>query len=72
MTETEQLFGKVRRWKDGDRLWAENDWVRGVYVVTAEPDKVGSIGLHGPDQMCVEFISEDKALLWKDAPIGAG
>ena len=60
----ERVFGNVRRWRDGERLWAENDWVTMVYVVTDDTELVGSVGLHGEDQMCVEFISPQTAELW--------
>lgn len=63
--DMERLFGRVRRWKEGDRLFAENDWFRGAYVVTDNRSKVGSMGLHGPDQICVEFISAEKGKLWE-------
>jgi hypothetical protein len=56
----------VKRWKTGDILWAENDFVRGVYVVASDPRKVGTLGFHGPDEICVEFISEDQGHLWDE------
>jgi hypothetical protein len=58
-------FGEVRRWKEGDVLWAENDFIRMAYAVTDDTDLVGSIGLHGPDQLCVEYISPTTAALWQ-------
>lgn len=52
--ETEKLFGPVRRWKEGDILFAENDWISGAFVVTDDREKIGQLGLHpyGADQMC--------------------
>jgi len=59
------LDGPVRRWKTGDILHAENDILRMAYVVTRDPEKVGTLGWHGPDQICVEYISPQSGSLWE-------
>lgn len=50
-------LGPVKRWRDGDIIFVENDWIRMAYVETDDPSKVGTLGLHGPDRMCVEYIA---------------
>lgn len=72
----DQPFGPVRRWREGDRYYAENDFVRMVYVVADDPEKAGNfgrLGLHGPDQMCVEFVTADVVKNWvSDGASAAG
>lgn len=63
----EQVFGKVYRWRVGDIFFAKNDWISMAYAVTDDPAKVGTVGLHGPEEMCVEFIGADKAKLWDNS-----
>jgi hypothetical protein len=62
-----KLFGPVRRWKDGERLWAENDFATVVSVATDDPAKLTGwrLGLHGPDQMCVGYITREEAKAWE-------
>lgn len=60
----EAWFGKVIRWRDGDRLYSKNDFVTLVSVATDDPEKVGKLGLHGDDQMCVMFIDQATADKW--------
>lgn len=57
-------FGKVVRWCDGERLYAKNDFVTMVYVATDDAEKVGQLGLHGPDQMVVKFVDRAAADRW--------
>lgn len=57
-------FGKVFRWCDGQRLYSKNDFVTMVYVATDDAEKVGQLGLHGEDQMCVQFIDQATAEKW--------
>lgn len=57
-------FGKVVRWRDGERLYARNDFVTLVYVATDDASKIGQLGLHGDDQMCVKFIDRAAADKW--------
>lgn len=57
-------FGETRRWKDGDILHAENVFISGAYVVTDDKSKVGSLGFHGPRELCVEYISAEAAKVW--------
>lgn len=57
------IFGPVKRWKDGDVLWAENDILLMAYVVTDDFAKVGTIGLHD-NRIYVEFINADQAKAW--------
>jgi hypothetical protein len=52
-----------RRWRDGERLYVENDFVTMVYVATEDESKHG-LGLHGEDQMCVIYISPAAAAPW--------
>lgn len=54
--------GNIKRWKDGDLLWAENDWVKMAYAVSGDPAKIGNIGIVGDTY--VEFITEKQARLW--------
>jgi hypothetical protein len=57
-------YGKVIRWRDGERLYTKNDFVTLVCVATDDPEKVGRLGLHGDDQMCVKFIDQATADKW--------
>ena len=59
------IFGEVRRWKEGDILWAENDIIRMCYVVAENDSMVGHEGWHGPQQIWVEYISPDMAKAWE-------
>lgn len=52
----------VRRWRDGDVLWAENGFVTMAYVVTDKLRDVGTLGVHG--DLFVEYISAQQAKLW--------
>lgn len=70
-TELDRLFlspqfGPIRRWKEGDILWLENELAIIAYAVTDDPEKIGSLGLHGPDEMCVQYISIEQAKPWND------
>lgn len=58
-------FGKVRRWKDGDILYAENDAVLMAHVVTDDLTKLGQLAWHGPNKICVEYVSPKTASLWE-------
>jgi hypothetical protein len=40
-----KIFGRIRRWKEGDILFAENNWVSGAYVVTTDPEKLSGFRL---------------------------
>ena len=53
-----------RKWREGDILYAENDWVRMAFVVTDDLTKLGQMGWH--NDICVEYISADTAKLWPD------
>lgn len=59
-----RAFGPTRRWRDGDILHAENDFISGAYVVTDDKSKVGELGFHGPRELCVEYISPEAAKVW--------
>lgn len=61
---TDAWFGKVVRWRDGERLYSKNDFVTLVYVATDDAEKVGHLGLHGDDEMCVKFIDRATADRW--------
>jgi hypothetical protein len=63
------VFGPIRRWRDGERLYAENDLVTMVYVVTEDVSKHG-LGLHGEDQMCVIYIPRVAAAPWASVTNG--
>jgi hypothetical protein len=65
MSETVAVFGPVHRWKDGDILRASNDWVSMAYVVADDPRKIGHMGWHGPDEVCVEYITQEQGRLWE-------
>jgi hypothetical protein len=67
MNEQTALFGSVRRWKEGDILWASNDWIGGAYVVTDDPREVGHMAWHGPKEICVEYITAEQGKLWDQA-----
>jgi hypothetical protein len=64
----------TRRWKDGDVLWAENDFCRIAYVPTDDPAKLAGwrMGLHGPEKLCVSYITLDQAKLWESLPDSNG
>lgn len=64
MSETDEVFGKVCRRKDGDILYASNEWVSMAYVVADDPRKIGHMGWHGPDEICVEYITPEQGKLW--------
>lgn len=61
-------LGPVRRWKEGDILYAENDFVRMAYVVTDDHEKLSGwrLGLHpyGDTEICVGYITHDQAKAW--------
>jgi hypothetical protein len=57
-------YGKVVRWRDGERFYLKNDFVTMVYVATDDAEQVGQLGLHGDDQMCVKFIDRETAEKW--------
>lgn len=58
-------FGPVRRWKEGDILYAENDLATMAYVETNDISKVGTGGFHGPKEIWVEYIGPRTAALWQ-------
>jgi hypothetical protein len=60
----EPWFGKVVRWRDGERYYVKNDLVTLVSVVTDDCEMVGQLGLHGDDQMVVKFIDQATADGW--------
>lgn len=62
--KTDAWFGKVIRWRDGERRYSKNDFVTLVYVATDDPEKVGQLGLHGDDKMVVQFIDQATADKW--------
>lgn len=62
--KSDPWFGKIVRWIDGERYYVKNDFVTLVSVVTDDPEKVGRLGLHGADQMCVKFIDQATANKW--------
>lgn len=64
MSETDEVFGKVYRRRDGDILYASNSWVSMAYVVSADPRKIGHMGWHGTDEICVEYITPEQGKLW--------
>lgn len=59
-------LGPVRRWKEGNVLFAENDFIKMAYAVTKVPEKIGTLGWYGKGQnaICVEFISESVSHAW--------
>ncbi len=67
-TDECESIGGVRRWKDGDILYAENDWLLMAYVVTDDVSKLDALKIHGPDEVFVQLISADQAEPWRDAP----
>lgn len=58
----------TRRWREGDILFAENDWVKTADVVSDDPKKLGGLGLglhpYGDSQMCVGYITAEQAKAW--------
>lgn len=64
----DDLAKPTRRWREGDILFAENDWVLTAVVVTDDPKKLEGwrMGLHpyGEDQMCVGYITAEHAKAW--------
>lgn len=63
------VSGPIKRWRDGERLYVENDLVTMVYVATEDRSKHG-LGLHGEDKMCVIYISPTAAAPWASLPNG--
>lgn len=59
-------LGPVKRWKDGDILHAENDFISGAFVVTDDQSKIGELCFHGPRELCVEYINAKTAKLWDE------
>jgi hypothetical protein len=61
-------FGPVRRWREGDVLFAENDWISAAYVATDDPEKLTGwrMGWHPYDgtEICVEYITPEQAKAW--------
>lgn len=53
------MLGPVRRWLDGDILYAENDFIRLAWACTGDPAKIGRFGWHGPKQIGVEYVGRD-------------
>jgi len=60
------IFGPVRRWRDGERLYCGNDVLTMVYVATEDKTKLG-LRLHGDDQMFVIYITPTEAQPWASA-----
>jgi hypothetical protein len=62
-------LGPVRRWREGDILMAANDWISTACVVTTDPKKIGTHGLHPfrNTQMFVEFVAPHQAAAWANA-----
>jgi hypothetical protein len=56
----DDFLGPVRRWREGDSYYAENDVVRIAWVYTDDPAKVGTFGWHGPQQIGVEYVARPK------------
>lgn len=56
-------MSKVRRWKNGEIFYAENDFIRMAYTVTTDQTKLGTIGIQ--DDIFVEYINEQQAKLWE-------
>lgn len=62
-------LGVTRRWREGDILFAENDWISGAFVVTDDPEKMRGLGLgwhpYKDTQICVEYITAEQAKAWQ-------
>jgi len=58
---TTDFFGPVRRWKEGDIYFAENDWMRLAWAATDDPKMIGMCGWHGPREIMVEYCSRETA-----------
>jgi hypothetical protein len=59
----------VRRWKEGDVLFAETYFARMAFVETDDPDKIGTVGWHRAgrdDQVHVEYIDAKAAEPWNE------
>lgn len=57
-------FGPVRRWREGDILYAENDWLRMAFVATDDESKWGKPDWYGPKQIGIEYIPIETAKRW--------
>lgn len=57
--------GPVKRWQEGNILWASNDFITMAYVEADDPRKVGHLGWEGPDEICVQYIGPKEAALWR-------
>jgi hypothetical protein len=63
-------LGPTRRWKVGDILFASNDLMTAAYVVTDEPDRVGTVGWFcqdGGDAVWVEYVDRYHGKAWSNA-----
>ena len=61
-----KLYERARRWKDGDVLFAESVWVRLAFIVSDDPEKIGTKGWHGDPPFCVEYIDAKAAEPWNE------
>jgi hypothetical protein len=63
------ILGPVRFWREGDVLFAANDYISGAYVATNYRTKIGKHGWHPfrDTQIYVQFISPEIAEAWTDA-----
>jgi hypothetical protein len=50
------MFGPVREWREDDIIYRANDFISGAFVETPDPEKIGTLGWHGPKQVCVEYV----------------
>ena len=55
------LLGKTKHWTKDGIIYAENDIARVAYAGTTDRKKIGTLGWHGPDQICVEYIDAKMA-----------
>jgi len=68
MTDTQQIGGQIRRWRNGKILYIANDIAIMAYVVSRSKHRIGRWGWYGnpgEPQVCVEFISSEQARAWR-------
>lgn len=73
--EFAKAMGPVRRWREGNILFAENDFIRGAYMVIDDQAKFEGLfgmGFEGPRQICVEYITAEVGKLWDGVPDTSG
>lgn len=65
MSIVDDFLGPVRRWYKDGIYYAKNDFISLAWAATDDPAMVGKFGWYGPQQIGVEYISQETADKWE-------